>query len=460
MPACAAEKAPAKPGLNVLFIISDDLNCALGCYGNTVVQTPNIDRLARRGVRFERAYSNYPVCNPSRASFLSGLYPETTKVLNNTTSPRAHLGKDFVFMPEHFRAHGYFTGGIGKITHGIFADTIQWDVFAEPAHGIDLDDVPDAPRDRRRRLGQAQRPGQQALPEHNVPFPWQATDTNDEDEPDGQVALQTVKLLERNKDKPFFITAGFHKPHIPHVAPKKYFDMYPPEKIPLPKEPAGHSKDIPAMARGKYYPDLTELQQRQIISHYYAATTFMDAQVGKVLDAMDRLKLWDNTIVVFLGDHGWHLGEHGGFWAKASLMQESAAAPLIVAAPGMKANAASPRMVEFVDVYPTLTELCQLPVPARVEGLSFAPLLDDPKRLWKKTIYTVVTRRNDLGRAVRTEQYTYIEWPDGSAQLYDYTRDPKEYVNLAREPKHAKTLGEMKELLRRGARVNLPMTAK
>lgn len=445
----AAPTNPAKP--NVLFIISDDLTCALGCYGNKVVQTPNIDRLARRGVRFDRAYSNYPVCNPSRTSFLSGLYPETTKVLSNTTHPRAHLGDKFVFMPEHFRANGYFTAGIGKVAHGIFADSITWDVFAEPAHGIDLDDVPDAPRERRRRPAMTQRrAGQEALPEHGVPFPWQATDTADEDEPDGQVALQVVKLLERKRDKPFFIAAGFHKPHIPHTAPKKYFDMYPPEKIPLPKEPAGHTRDIPAMARGKYFPDLTELQQRQIISHYYAATTFMDAQVGRVLDALDRLKLWENTVILFFGDHGWHLGEHGGFWAKASLMQESAAAPLIVVAPGRKANAVSPRLVEFVDLYPTLNELCRLPAPKGMEGRSFAPLLDDPKRPWKQSIYTVVTRRNDLGRAVRTEQYTYIEWPDGSSQLYDYAQDPKEYVNLAKDPRHAKTVTEMKQLLAEG----------
>src|SRR5205814_1416428 len=169
----------------------------------------------------------------------------------------------------------------------------------------------------------------------DVPFAWQATDNKDEDEPDGQVARKVVKLLEQHKDKPFFIAAGFHKPHVPHTAPKKYFDLYPVEKMPLPPEPTDHAKNIPALAHPpKYYPGLADAQKRSIIAHYYAATTFMDAQVGLLLDAMDRLKLWDNTVVVFLGDHGWHLGEHDGFWAKVSLMEESARAPLIIYAPG------------------------------------------------------------------------------------------------------------------------------
>jgi uncharacterized sulfatase len=186
----------------------------------------------------------------------------------------------------------------------------------------------------------------------------------------------------------------------------------------------------------------------------------MDAQVGLLLEAMDRLKLWDNTVVVFLGDHGWHHGEHDGFWAKMSVMAESARAPLIVAAPGKKANTTSARLVEFVDLFPTLTDLCQLPTAGGIEGTSLAPLLDDPKRPWKKGVFTVVNRRGSLGRSVRTETSTYIEWPDGSTQLYDHGKDPREYVNLAREPAHAKTVAELKLLLKEGWQAARPPEVK
>ncbi|HEY1377681.1 MAG TPA: sulfatase [Gemmataceae bacterium] len=452
-PAATPAAEPTGKKLNVLFIVADDLNCQLGCYGNPVVQTPNIDKLAVRGVRFDRSYCNYPVCNASRTSFLSGRYPDTTGVFGNGTEPRVKLGKDFRFLPEYFRDHGYFTAGVGKIAHGTFAKAVTWDVFAEPQRGVDEDANPaNRPRRAQRAAERDRKPGQEP-----VPFPWQATANKDEEEPDGITARKIVKLLEQHKDGPFFIAAGFHKPHVPHTAPKKYFDLYPLEKMPLPVEPTDHAKAIPAIARPpKYHPELNDNQKRAIIQHYYAATTFMDAQVGLLLDTMDRLNLWDNTVVVFLGDHGWHHGEHGGFWAKMSAMEESARAPLIVAAPGHKANAVSPRMVEFVDVYPTLTDLCKLPAATGVEGTSFAPLLDTPDRAWKKAVFTVVRRQGGLGRAVRTERYTYIEWPDGSTQVYDHSRDPHEYVNLAKDPAAAGTMAEMKKVLKDGWKAALP----
>jgi len=455
----------APPRMNVLFIVSDDLNCQLGCYGNTVVQTPNIDRLASRGVRFERSYCNYPVCNASRTSFLSGRYPDTTGVFGNTTDPRVQLGNDFKFLPEYFRAQGYFTAGIGKIAHGTYASSVKWDVFAEPQRGIEEDDAPKAKAKAAGKASKAEKAARKAAKaakaaakagDGGVPFGWQATNHKDEEEPDGQVARKVVKLLEQNKDKPFFIAAGLHKPHVPHTAPKKYFDMYPVDKMPLPLEPTDHTKGIPTIAHnGKFYPDLTDTQKRSIIAHYYAATTFMDAQVGLLLDTLDRLKLWDNTVVVFLGDHGWHHGEHGGFWAKMSVMEESARAPLIVAAPGRK-SATSARLVEFVDLFPTLTDLCKLPAAAGVEGTSFVPLLEDAARPWKKAVFTVARRAGGLGRAVRTETHTYIEWPDGSAQLYEHGRDPKEYFNLAKDAKYAGTVAEMKQLLKDGWRAARP----
>lgn len=466
-PSEADEKTTKK--LNVLFIVSDDLNTTvLHTYGQQAVQTPNIDRLASHGVRFDRAYCNYPVCNASRTSFLSGRFPESTKVLSNLTESRVELGKDYKLLPEYFKEHGYFTAGIGKIAHGRFPDSVTWDVQTDPQQNpnatakSDEEDQTNAkgrPRKNSKNLnvdqkgGKKQRAKKRQPVEANegTPFPWEATDNEDAEEPDGKTARIVAQLIEEHKDGPFFIAAGFHKPHLPHTAPKKYFDLYPPEKIAVPNEPKDHLSQIPEIAKnGKFHPEFTEKQVQDTISHYFAATTFMDAQVGILLDTLDRLDLWKNTVVIFIGDHGWHLGEHGGYWAKVSLFEESAKAPLIVAAPGFKANASTARLVEFVDIYPSLTELAGLPTPSNLEGVSFVPLLKDPATPWKKAIFTVVSRQNSLGHAVRTEKNTYIEWPDGSSQLYDYAKDPKEYVNLNKDPGHAQTVADLKKLLSEG----------
>jgi uncharacterized sulfatase len=429
--------------LNVLFIAVDDLNNNLGCYGHPVVQSPHIDRLAARGVRFDRAYCQYPLCNPSRTSLLSGRRPDTTGVLNNGTPPRTHL-KDVVFLPEYFRQHGYFTARVGKIPHGAFADAVQWDV-SENARGGGGGG----------RAAQARAQKQPAQP-GGIRLQWRATDNPDEGEPDGRTARRIVQLLEQHKDKPFFLAAGFHKPHLPFVAPKKYFDLYPPEKIALPKEPADIRKNVPAVAFTRTPSDdtLTDAEKRQIIAAYYACVSFLDAQVGVLLEALDRLKLWDNTVVVFFGDHGFHLGEHGGLWRKMSLFEESARVPLIIAAPGKRTGVASPRLAELVDLYPTLAELCGLKKPEGLEGTSLAPLLVDPTRAWKKAAFSVVSRgRDTLGRSVRTERYRYTEWGDAqSAELYDHRADPREWTNLAADSKHAATVAEMKRLLKEGWR--------
>jgi iduronate 2-sulfatase len=469
-PVPAADKKP-----NVLFIVSDDLNCSLGCYGDNVTKSPNIDRLAAKGVRFDRAYCNYPVCNASRTSILSGRRPDTTKVFGNGTQPRIALGADFQFLPEYFKSHGYFTAGIGKISHGTFASTVKWDVQSDSAHGQEEGDEAPAPKgkgkvgkakadgatkgdgaNKAKKAAKAAKAAEQASGD-GVPFGWQATDNADAEEPDGITATRVVKLIEEHKDGPFFIAAGFHRPHVPHTAPKKYFSMYPAADMPLPQEPAGHAKYIPQIAHpAKYFPDLKPDQQRAIIQHYHAATTFMDSQVGLLLDALDRHELWENTIVVFLGDHGWHLGQHDGFWAKVSLMEESARSPLIIYAPGKKSNVASPRLAEFVDVFPTLTDLCSLTLPSGLEGVSLAPLLSDPNRSWKKAAFTVVTRPGGLGRAVRTESHTFILWPDKSEQLYDHTRDPHEFENLASDTRHKDTADSLRQLLTTGWKAALP----
>ena len=434
---------------NVLLIVSDDLNCRLGCYGAAEAKTPNIDRLAARGVRFDRAYCNYPVCNVSRTSFLSGRYPEVTGVLNNATNPRIRLGADFQFLPEYFRAQGYFTAGCGKIAHGAFPDSLKWDYYSEPQRGGG-EEEDGGGRKQRGAAKQKKGPGKKAKGLTNSaaePFGWEATKNDDAAEPDGQVARRLLKHLGEKRDRPFFIAAGFHKPHVPHTAPEKYFALHDPAKMPTPPEPAGHGKDIPEIGRAPhYYPDLTREQRQAIIQHYYAATSFMDAQVGVLLDEMDRLKLWDSTIVVFMSDHGWHLGEHGGFWAKMSIMDESARAPLIVTAPGVKPGVAR-GLVEYVDLFPSLVDFAGIPAPAGLQGKSFAPLVRNPAQRGRDAVYTIVLRGAGTGRALHTDEFTYLQWPDGSEQLYDAKNDPREYANLAKDPRHASTLARMKDAL-------------
>ena len=429
--------------MNVLLIAVDDLNNRLGCYGDPVVKSPNIDRLASMGVRFDRAYCNYPLCNPSRTSLLSGRRPETTQILDNNTPPRTHLG-NIVFLPEYFKEHGYFTGRAGKIAHGRFEDAVKWDV-SEAARG---GPGRERPQQQPARDGGA------------VKLQWSATSNRDEDEPDGRTARRIVELMEQNRSGSFFLGAGFHKPHLPFVAPKKYFDMYPPEKIKLPDEPADDRADIPPIALTRTDSDerMTDAERRQAIAAYHAATTFTDAQVGVLLDALDRLKLWENTVVLLFGDHGWHLAEHRGLWRKMTLFEESARAPMIVVAPGKVKKAASPRLVEFVDIYPSLAELCGLPQPRGLEGTSFVPLLTEPHRAWKKAAFTVVRRgQNRLGRSVRTERYRYTEWGDErTAELYDHQTDPKEYRNLVNDPASRKLVDDMRKTLHAGWRAALP----
>ncbi len=483
--------APRRPNAlkpNVLFISVDDLNTNLGAYGHRVVKSPNIDRLARRAVRFDRAYCQYPLCNPSRTSFLSGRRAETTRVMDNTTPPRTFL-KDVVFLPEHFRAQGYFTARVGKIAHTPMERAVKWDI-AEGALGLRAGAAGEGRGQRRRRRGNppaedgapAAAPGARRDAQGGTQSVAQRiaqsgaedaaggggriaqgrpTNNRDEDEPDGRTARRIAQLLEANRNRPFFIAAGFHRPHLPWVAPKKYFDMYPPDTIPLPVEPANDRADIPPIAisyEDRFEP-MSAGQRRRHMAAYYASISFMDAQVGVLLDAMDRLKLWDNTIVVFFSDHGYHLGEHGGLQRKQSLFEESARVPLIIAAPGKRRGVASPRLVELVDLYPTLTQLCGLPAPGGLEGLSLAPLLLEPARPWKKAAFTVVTRQGGvLGRAVHTERYRYTEWGDEkTAELYDRHADPREYTNLARDPKHAATMAQMRLLLRAGWRAALPL---
>jgi iduronate 2-sulfatase len=440
--------APAQSKMNVLFIAVDDMNNDLGCYGHPLVKSPNIDRLAKMGVRFDRAYCQFPLCSPSRSSLMTGLRPDTTRVFDLSYHFRKGL-PDVVTLSQLFKNNGYFAARVGKIYHygnpgqigtSGLDDAPSWSQVINPSgrdKDIEKDIVNHTPK---RGLGSAM-------------CYYSDKEGKDEDHTDGKVATETIKLLEQRKDKPFFLACGFYRPHTPYVAPQKYFDLYPIEKIQLPKEP-DHRKDIHKAALSSTNPPLfgcTEEEARHCKQAYYAGISFLDAQLGRVLDAMDRLKLWENTVVVFWSDHGYHLGEHG-LWMKQSLFEESARVPMIVVAPGAKGNGKScPRTVELLDLYPTLADYSGLTPPKDLAGASLRPLLDDPAKAWDRPAHTQVQRGGFPGHAVTTERWRYIEWDGGKqgVQLFDRETDPREYVNLADDPKHAKVLEEMKALARK-----------
>jgi len=451
MAALLTAGAPAEPRLNVLFIAVDDMNSDLGCYGHPLVQSPNIDRLARKGVKFDNAYCQFPLCSPSRSSLMTGLRPDTTRVFNLTYHFRKGL-PDVVTLSQLYRNNGAFAARVGKIYHygnpgdigtSGLDDKASWDHVINPAGrdktALEPEIINYTPK---RGLGSA------------MCF-LSDKEGKDEEHTDGKVATEAIRLLEEHQGKPFFIAAGFYKPHTPYVAPKKYFDPYPMEKIQLPKEPADHLKSVPkpALASTAPHPNfgVTEDQARECKQAYYAAISFVDAQIGRVLDAVDRLKLWENTVVVFWSDHGYHLGDHG-LWMKQSLFDQSSRVPMIIVAPGAKGNGKScPRTVELLDLYPTLADLSGLAPPKDIQGASLRPLLDDPSKAWDRPAFTQVQRGGFPGHAVTTEQWRYIEWDGGKAgtQLYDRAKDPQEFVNLASDPKHAKVVEELQALVKK-----------
>ena len=423
---------------NVLFIAVDDLNHSLGCYGHPIVKSPNIDQLASRGVRFDRAYCQFTVCNPSRTSLLTGLRPDATGVLNNRTPFRSKL-PDVTTLPQLFRNHGYFTARVGKIFHGRgdTDDPKAWDVTSDPKV---------TPRGQK---GQGRN-----LTGGRVRWcRWLAAEGSDEDQPDGQIATEAIRLLEQHHQGPFFLAVGFHKPHDPFIAPKRYFDLYPLERLKPPQDPVDRSDELPQAIGSSWIAEFdrfTGRDRREFMRAYYAGISFMDAQVGKIIAVMDRLRLWQNTTVVFFGDHGYHLGEHG-WWNKNTLFEFSARAPLIVVTPEMKNRGVHcSGIVEFVDIYPTLADLHGLPAPGNLAGASFKPLLNSPNLPGKKMAITQVQRGDIAGRSVRTERWRYTEWDEGrqGIELYDHDNDPGEYTNLAEDPQHARIVAKLKKLLR------------
>lgn len=462
--------------LNVLFIAVDDLRPEIGCYGAMHMKSPNIDKLASRGLLFERAYCQVAVCNPSRNSILSGCRPDTTGVFDNQHFLRPNM-PGVLTLPQHFKNSGYTAISLGKIFHHSEKepgdDPQSW---SEPAwyHGEpyrhwfskeSLDYVKQLkalPKDRQ--------------PKQLRAAPFEAADEPDASYPDAQTAAKAIETLQRLKaeGKPFFLGVGFVKPHLPFTCPQKYWDLYPADTIKLasnafkPKntpEPAFHS-NYELRSYGTVPPkgEVVDEMALNLIRGYRACVSFMDAQLGRVLDELDRLGLRENTIVVFWGDHGYHLGENG-LWTKMTNFELGTHAPLIVSVPGQKtAGQRSKALVEHVDMYPTLTQLCGLPQPKHLEGTSFVPLIEKPDRSWKKAAFSQYLRPGKppiMGRSIRTDRWRYTEWRDPKqnlvgTELYDETNDSQENTNIAGEAAHAETVKQLAEQLSAGWKAAQP----
>ncbi|MBX6311711.1 MAG: sulfatase [Isosphaeraceae bacterium] len=442
-PVVAAEKP------NVLFIVADDLRTDLGCYGSAA-KTPNLDALAARGVRFDRAYCQQALCNPSRSSFLTGRRPDTLHLWVNGTHFR-EKNPDVITLPQWFKENGYETRCVGKIFHNWHTkekgDRRSWsaDEFLHYAnHGDDKPEV------------KGELPPNLALPigrdYGNGPM-CERRDVPDEAYYDGRIAAEAVRVLGEVKDRLFFLAVGFWKPHAPFNAPKTYWDRYDPKQLPPlnPARPKGapewafhDSREILGIPPKQLTP--TAAQVAEMRHGYFANISYMDAQVGKVLKALDDHKLSGRTVVVFISDHGYHIGEHG-LWAKTSCFEFDAHVPLIIAAPGLKtAGRATPALAELVDLFPTLTDLCGLGTPPGLEGISLAPVLADPSKSVKAAVFTQHPRPaypdrtptgipDAMGYSVRTTVGRYTEWRDWTtgrllgAEYYDHTRDPDELMN-------------------------------
>lgn len=431
-----AQAADPPERLNVLFVIADDLNCHLGCYGRPEVKSPNIDRLAARGVRFDRAYCQYALCNPSRASFLSGLRPATTGVMDQNTTVRAKL-PDVVFLPQRFRESGWFTGGIGKVFHSTkLGDPRSWDIYEETAS----QDEQELEAIKRRYAN----PVDRRTPD------WMELNGSGEKMMDVRAAQRVAKLMEEKATagKPFFLAAGFRKPHLPWAAPRSYFNLYPAGTIQAPREAA--LRVVPPIAlMTELTPSPPPASREEAIRAYFACISFVDDQVGLLMRQLDQLKLWDRTVVVLIGDNGFHLGDHAGLWSKMTNFEQAARIPLIIVAPGRAQNQSCARLAELVDLYPTLAELCGVSIPAGLQGRSLIPLLKQPDAAWDHPAFTSVVHRGVLGRSVRTERWRYTEWDNDrhDAELYDHASDPDECNNLVVEPAQAATVQKLRQLL-------------
>jgi iduronate 2-sulfatase len=423
----AAERSP-RP--NVLLVMADDLRDHGGAFTRDVVKTPNLDRLRARGTTFECAYVQYPVCNPSRCSMMAGLRAEQTGIVNNTDPLRRKM-PGIVTLPQLCKDAGWESHAFGKLYHlGGGKDA------GEKAKWADVGRSWHSAQDyKATKLGAKMIEGRNVTGGALAWCAWGAADGGDDDQPDGQIAAATVAMIEQLGDKPWFIGCGFMKPHDPFIAPKKYFDLYPPDSLKPWRDPADLSPaPRQAVGFGAYagaFAKLSDREWRELFRAYCAGTTFMDAQLGRVLDCLDKNQLWEKTIVIFVGDHGYHTGERK-WWNKNTLFDRSCRAPLVIAAPGMKGGQVTRSLAEFVDLYPTVADFCALKIPHAAAGASLRPVLENPGASIKEAAFTLVTRGPKLhGRSVRTARWRFTKWSDGQAELYDHDRDPEENHNVA-----------------------------
>jgi len=422
-----AREAGVRERPNVLLLLIDDLNDWVGCLGDDRAQTPHIDRLAASGLLFTNAHCASPACNPSRIALLTGLAPWTTGFYTNGQPPLAeHLRA--TTLPSLFRSNGYEIAGGGKIYHGDFG-------FDHPEEWDERFDMQAACADRPDLWKERA-------------FDWRALDFGDEEMPDHRLASWARDFLAREHEKPFFLTVGIFRPHLPWLVPERYFDLYPPDSLRLPVVPVDDRKDLPEAALEHIDKPRTHKQMvdsglfAEAIRAYLASVSFSDAQVGRILDALDEGPNAKDTIVVLVSDHGHHLGEKQ-HWSKFTLWERSTHVPLIVRVPGLTTTATRcARPASLIDVYPTLAELCALEDPASpaLDGHSLVPLLEDPDAEWA---YGAITTDGRAGYAVRTERWRLIQYADGSRELYDHTWDPNEWYNLARKPVHAERIQEL-----------------
>jgi len=436
--ALSAHAAETKP--NVLFIVIDDMRDWTGYSGDAQAKTPNLDRLAKSGVAFTRAYTAYALCNPSRTAALTGLRPSTTGVMSNNEDWRTAVPADRPSLPGYLHAQGWRTMTAGKVFHGSRLRREDWDDFIRDNEREERDnDKADW------SLKPGKSPGGFQIGSNDI----HPIDTPEEDLVDYHTATFGVERLGKTYDRPFFLACGFHRPHLPWSAPRKYFDLFPLEKIILPEMKADDLADIPAAGKAVAKPGefaaIRDLGKwRECVRAYLACTAYTDAQVGRLLDALEKSPHKGNTIVVLWSDHGWHHGEKE-HWRKQTPWEEATRAPLLWRVPGLtQPGGVCGRTVDFMSIYPTLCDACGLPRPPHLEGVSIKPLLADPKSTWDRPAISTFKPGN---HAVRTERWRYIRYADGSEELYDDDTDPHEWTNLAAKPEQTALKTELAKWL-------------
>jgi iduronate 2-sulfatase len=460
------KEPPQRP--NVLFIAVDDLRPQLGCYGQAHIHSPNIDHLAREGLLFERTYCQQAICMSSRASLMSGYRPDKGEIYLN--GPLYNHGPGALSLNKHFLANGYKTVSMGKIYHHQSDEEEGW---SSPAYHPEGDWVGKGylTEEARKHVREYTRKNPNAKRQGVGPA-FESADVPDNAYADGKTADRAISEMSRLKNTPFFMAVGFIKPHLPFSAPKKYWDLYPEEKIELAKNPF-----VPEGAPQEALTTWRELRgyhgmpkegsmpddlARQLIRGYYACVSYTDAQIGRVLNELDRLGLRENTVVILWGDHGWKLGDHG-MWCKHTNFDIDTHVPMLLSAPGMETRGKKTRaLTEFVDIYPTLCDLCDLEKPGHLEGLSMVPLLENPQRPWKKAAFSQYPRSNAMGYSMRTDRYRYTEWRSRKSgevvgrEIYDHDRDPAENRNIAAHGKNAKLVVKLSAMLRDGYQAARP----